>query len=64
MQRSWDRKVCDLAFGEVLKRLEWIAKNKNKLVVYIHQWYPSSKTCSACGYKLEDLDLSVRRWRC
>ncbi len=64
MQRLWGRKICDLAFGEFLQRLEWIAKKKNKLVVYIDQWYPSSKTCSSCGYLLESLNLSVREWRC
>ncbi len=64
MQRLWGRKVCDLAFGEFLQRLEWIAKKKNKLVIYIDQWYPSSKTCSGCGHVLESLDLSIRQWRC
>ncbi|WP_066375044.1 RNA-guided endonuclease InsQ/TnpB family protein [Anabaena sp. CA = ATCC 33047] len=64
MQRLWGRKISDLAFGEFLKILEWVAKKKNKQVVYIDQWYPSSKTCSCCGYVLENLDLSVRQWRC
>ena len=27
-------------------------------------FYPSSKTCSCCGHKLESLDLSVREWEC
>ncbi|MBN3926205.1 transposase, partial [Nostoc sp. NMS4] len=44
--------------------LEWIAKKKNKLVVFIDRWCPSSKTCSDCGHVLESLDLSVREWRC
>ncbi|MBN3922878.1 transposase, partial [Nostoc sp. NMS4] len=44
--------------------LEWIAKKKNKLVVFIDRWYPSSKTCSHCGHVLESLDWSVREWRC
>ncbi|WP_026104252.1 RNA-guided endonuclease TnpB family protein [Anabaena sp. PCC 7108] len=64
MQRLWGRKISDLAFGEFLQILEWIAKKKNKLVVFIDQWYPSSKTCSCCGHVLESLDLSVREWRC
>ncbi|WP_041740245.1 RNA-guided endonuclease InsQ/TnpB family protein [Calothrix sp. PCC 6303] len=64
MQRLWGRKISDLAFGEFLQILEWVAKKKNKLVVFIDQWYPSSKTCSQCGHVLEKLDLSVREWRC
>ncbi|MBW4478179.1 MAG: transposase [Tolypothrix brevis GSE-NOS-MK-07-07A] len=64
MQRLWGRKISDLAFGEFLQILALVAKKKNKLVVFINQWYPSSKTCSHCGHVLEKLDLSVREWRC
>jgi putative transposase len=64
MQRLWGRKISDLALGEFLQILEWVAKKKGKLVVFIDQWYPSSKTCSCCGCVLEKLDLSVREWRC
>ncbi|MDD1413980.1 transposase [Dolichospermum sp. ST_con] len=64
MQRLWGRKISDLAFGEFLQILEWVAKKKNKQVLYIDQWYPSSKTCSHCRQILEKLDLSVRQWRC
>ncbi|MEG4460583.1 RNA-guided endonuclease TnpB family protein [Microcoleus sp. D3_18cC1] len=64
MQRLWGRKVSDLAFGEFLQILEWVAKKKGKQVVFIDRWYPSSKTCSHCGHKLKELDLSVREWRC
>jgi putative transposase len=64
MQRLWGRKIFDLAFGEFLQILQWVAKNKDKQVVFIDRWYPSSKTCSHCGHVLETLDLSVREWRC
>jgi putative transposase len=64
MQRLWGRKISDLAFGEFLQILEWIAKKKGKQVIFVDQWYPSSKTCSNCGHVLEKLDLSVREWRC
>lgn len=64
MQRLWGRKISDLAFGEFLQILEWVAKKKNQQVVYIDQWHPSSKTCSQCGHILESLDLAIRQWRC
>ncbi|MEH1926850.1 RNA-guided endonuclease InsQ/TnpB family protein [Nostoc sp.] len=64
MKRLWGRKVSDLALRDFLDILEWVALKKGKLVVYIDQWYPSSKTCFNCGHILESLDLSVRRWRC
>ncbi len=64
MQKLWGRKVSDLAFREFLPILEWVTRKKDKRIVYLSQWYPSSKTCSYCGHVLEELDLSVRRWRC
>jgi putative transposase len=64
MKRLWGRKVSDLALGEFLQILEWVAHKKGKQVAYIERWFPSSKTCSCCGHLLESLELSVRRWRC
>jgi putative transposase len=64
MQRLWGRKISDLAFGEFLQILEWVAQKKGKAIVFIDRWYPSTKTCSSCGHVLENLDLSVREWRC
>jgi putative transposase len=63
MQRLWARKISDLAFGEFLQILQWIATKKGKQVVFLWRWYPSSKTCSDCGHVLESLDISVREWR-
>ncbi|NER47342.1 MAG: transposase [Symploca sp. SIO1A3] len=64
MQRLWGRKINDLALGEFLQILEWVAWKKGKRVIYIDPWYPSTKTCSCCGYVLDEIDLCVRRWRC
>ena len=36
----------------------------DKKVVSVDRFYPSSKTCSKCGYKKEDLKLSDRSWVC
>ncbi|MEG4331550.1 transposase [Microcoleus sp. AT9_A2] len=64
MQRLWGRKILDLAFGEFLQILEWVATKKGKQIIFIDRWYPSSKTCFHCSHVLEKLDLSVREWRC
>lgn len=36
----------------------------DKKVIFIDRFYPSSKTCSQCGYKKRDLKLSDRFWVC
>ncbi len=52
------------AFSEFLKILEFVTEKKGKVVSYIDQWYPSSKTCSSCDYILEQLPLDKRYWIC
>ncbi|MGL5871490.1 MAG: RNA-guided endonuclease InsQ/TnpB family protein [Xenococcaceae cyanobacterium] len=64
MQRLWGRKISDLAFSEFLKILDYVVDKKGKVVGYIDQWYPSSKTCSICGHVLDKLPLDVRYWVC
>jgi transposase len=32
--------------------------------IVIDRWFPSSKTCSACGYLLAALSLDARHWQC
>ena len=49
-------------------RLKQVLTNKalvnGKKVISIDRFYPSSKTCSKCGYKKEDLTLNDRSWIC
>jgi len=59
MQMMWGRKVSDLAFSEFVNILEYKAN-----VIKIDRFYPSSKTCSNCGYVLKELDLKIREWTC
>ncbi|WP_407691219.1 RNA-guided endonuclease InsQ/TnpB family protein [Saccharopolyspora mangrovi] len=59
-----NRAVMDAALGEFRLQLEYKAERAGKRVVVIDRWYPSSKTCSACGHLLERLKLSVRQWTC
>lgn len=51
-----------------LYRFKSVLQNKalmnDKQVILIDRFYPSSKTCSCCGYKKKDLKLSDRFWVC
>jgi putative transposase len=64
MVRLWGRKVSDLAFGEFLTILKYVASLKGCVVHFIGRFFPSSKTCSGCGHINHKLQLSDRRWRC
>ena len=64
MKRLWGRKISDLSFATFLEILETVAENKGKLIQFIGRFYPSSKTCSCCGYINKDLTLKDREWNC
>lgn len=44
--------------------LEYKAARNGVEVVDVDRFYPSSKTCSACGHIKSDLKLSDREWTC
>ena len=64
MKALWGRKVSDLGFADFVLKLKYIAAQKGVKIVFIDKWYPSSKTCSACGAINETLNLRDRAWQC
>ena len=64
MKALWGRKVSDLGFADFVKKLVYIASQKGVKITFIDKWYPSSKTCSACGTVNEALNLRDRIWKC
>ena len=64
MKALWGRKVSDLGFADFVKKLVYIASKKGVKITFIDKWYPSSKTCSVCGYVNEALNLRDRTWQC
>ena len=64
MKRLWGRKISDLAFSEFVKILSYIAQKKDKVVMTINPWFPSSKSCHQCEHVNADLELHQRIWHC
>ena len=62
--RHLSRSVSDMSFFEFRRQLDYKARDTGSLVVMADRWFASSKTCSDCGWKLEELPLSVRSWTC
>lgn len=64
MQMLWSRKISDLGFSQFVNILKYQCSKTGSTVVEIPRFYPSSKTCSSCGYVLDELPLRVREWAC
>jgi putative transposase len=62
--RSLARAISDCGWGEFRRQLEYKARSNGRVLIVIDRWYPSSKTCSACGHLLAELSLSTRAWSC
>ncbi|MFL6056403.1 MAG: RNA-guided endonuclease InsQ/TnpB family protein [Actinoallomurus sp.] len=62
--RRLARVISDAGWGEFRRQLEYKAERAGRRLVVIDRWYPSSKTCSACGHLLAKLSLSTRHWTC
>ncbi len=62
--RRLARAISDCGWGEFRRQLEYKCQRAGRQLVVISRWYPSSKTCSACGFLLAELSLSARAWRC
>ncbi|WP_404804736.1 RNA-guided endonuclease TnpB family protein [Microbispora sitophila] len=56
--------IPDAGWGEFRRQLEYKTQRYGRRLVVIDRWYPSSKTCSACGHLLATLSLSTRHWTC
>ena len=54
------RSLATSMMSEVLRQLEYKARN----IVKAPQFFPSSKRCSRCGHRKEDLRLSDRTYTC
>lgn len=62
--RHLARAVSDVGMYEIRRQLEYKAKLYGATVILVDRWYPSSKTCHACGHKNDNLTLADRSWAC
>ncbi len=62
--RSLARAISRTGWGEFRRQLEYKAERRGRTIVIVDRWFPSSKTCSACGFLLAELSLGTRRWAC
>lgn len=63
MSAMWGRKIADLAHGEFVQKLQYVATKYAVTVHKIDRYCPSSKMCT-CGYINKELQLRDRKWTC
>jgi putative transposase len=61
---SLARVISDCGWGEFRRQLEYKCERYGRALITADRWFPSSKTCSACGHLLAELSLKTRHWQC
>jgi putative transposase len=62
--RRLARAIADCGWGEFRRQLTYKCQWYGRRLIVIDRWYPSSKSCSACGHLLAELSLGTRHWTC
>ena len=56
--------IADASWSEFVRQLEYKARWYGRTLIGIDRWYPSSRRCSSCGFVVDTLPLSTRKWSC
>lgn len=62
--RGLNRALADAAPAELRRQLGYKTTWYGSALLVADRWYPSSKTCSACGWRKPNLPLAERTWTC
>jgi len=58
------KSVHDASFGMLLNFIGYKLEREGGKLVQVDRFFPSTKLCSCCKFKNNDLNLSVRQWIC
>lgn len=62
--RKLSKHIADASWGNFVNLLQYKCDWYERELVKVDRFYPSSKTCSVCGWINENLNLSTRQWTC
>ena len=63
-KRHLGRALADVSLSELRRQLTYKMSDRGTTLVVVDRFYPSSKTCSACGAVRAKLDLADRVFEC
>jgi putative transposase len=56
--------ISDAGWGQFIRIIIEKSQRYGRTVHSVSRWLASSKTCSACKQRLDELDLQIRQWTC
>jgi len=58
------KSISDVSWSKFVEFLKYKSEWYGAKLIQIDRFFPSSKTCSVCGYVIDKLPLSKRKWTC
>jgi putative transposase len=62
--RRLARAISDAGWGQFIQIIAEKADRHGRTLHTVSRWLASSKTCSVCQHRLDELPLQVRQWTC
>ena len=63
-KKSIRKGLGDAGLGGFIKMIEYKSEWNNREFIKVNRYFASSKLCSECGWKNENLELRHRKWVC
>ena len=64
VDHRYAKSIGDCSWSELVRQICYKSEWYGRKVIKIDRYFPSSKTCSNCGYIKDDLTLKDREWNC
>ncbi|HAN75721.1 MAG TPA: transposase [Planktothrix sp. UBA8402] len=62
--RKLSKAISDVGWGMFVNFVNYKLQQRSGKLIEIGRFFPSSKTCSCCGYLVDELPLDIREWHC
>ena len=62
--RKLSKAISDVGWGMFVNFIDYKLQQRSGKLIEIGRFFPSSKTCSGCGYLMDELSLDIREWDC
>lgn len=62
--RKLSKAIHSTSWSILSSMIEYKCNWNHRTFHKISRWFPSSKTCSNCGHKMQSMGLSIREWTC
>ena len=62
--RKLSKSIQDVSWSSLVNMISYKCAWYGKELLKINRFFPSSKLCSSCGTRNDQLDLRIRSWTC